>query len=128
LNSTTIITIALIVLIVWIVVRGIKGSKGIANYTAEQFGERLQLKSETELVDVREIAEYRGGHIPGSINIPLSQLQGRISEISRDREVLLYCRSGMRSKRAAAILRGQGFQYLGHLQGGILSWKGPIKK
>ncbi|WP_239614974.1 rhodanese-like domain-containing protein [Cohnella mopanensis] len=125
---STILGLLLIVVIVMLVIRGFSSSKGLSNYNAEQFGERLAGNAKAMLIDVREVAEFRSGHLPRAINIPLSQLQNRIGEVAnvKDREVLLYCRSGMRSKRAAAILRGHGLERLGHLQGGIMSWRGKI--
>ncbi|WP_333474169.1 rhodanese-like domain-containing protein [Paenibacillus gyeongsangnamensis] len=64
--------------------------------------------------------------IPGAKNIPLSQLSRRIDEIPKDRDLLLYCRSGMRSKSAARILRKRGFVRLILLQGGINAWSGQL--
>ncbi|WP_338044828.1 rhodanese-like domain-containing protein [Paenibacillus lignilyticus] len=72
--------------------------------------------------------EIKQGYIPGAINIPLSQMKKRISEIPRDRNVYLYCRSGMRSKQAARILQKSGYRDLAHLQGGVMSWKEKIAK
>jgi rhodanese-related sulfurtransferase len=54
--------------------------------------------------------------------IPLAQLPGRLAEINRDREVILQCKVGARSARAAAFLRGQGFANARNLKGGILAW------
>jgi rhodanese-related sulfurtransferase len=67
-------------------------------------------------------------HIPGAKNIPLSQLKQRLGEIPTDRDILLYCRSGMRSKSAANILTKNGHTKLNHLQGGIGAWTGKIAK
>lgn len=84
-------------------------------------------KSKTKLViDVREPDEYKSGFIQGAKNIPLSQLEQRLGEIPKDRDVLLYCRSGMRSKSAARILSKHGYTRLAHLQGGVSSWDGKL--
>ncbi|MEX2459692.1 MAG: rhodanese-like domain-containing protein [Paenibacillaceae bacterium] len=80
------------------------------------------------LVDVREPNEYKGGFIPNALNIPLSQIKGRIGEFTKDKEVYLYCRSGMRSKQAARILHKNGISNLANLQGGISAWNGKITK
>jgi phage shock protein E len=62
------------------------------------------------LVDVRTPAEFAAGHIPGAVNIPLQQLDGRLSELQpKDQAVVLYCRSGNRSGTAARMLKSAGF-------------------
>lgn len=74
------------------------------------------------LVDVREAEEFAGGHLPGAENVPLSQLRERLGELPRDREILLYCKSGKRSYDAARALSQRGFR-VRTLPGGIDSWR-----
>lgn len=63
----------------------------------------------TTIIDVRTIAEYQDGHVPGSINIPLSELQSRIHEIKdMEGDLILCCASGNRSGQAAAYLNSIG--------------------
>ena len=62
-----------------------------------------------QVVDVRSPAEFRGGHVPGSKNIPLDQIQTRIKELDPARPVLLCCASGSRSAMAVSLLKRQGF-------------------
>ncbi|UUZ90766.1 rhodanese-like domain-containing protein [Paenibacillus sp. P25] len=88
----------------------------------------LEGSKQTVLIDVRELGEFKGGHIQGAKNIPLSQLNRRLGEIPKDRDLLLYCRSGMRSKSAARILMKNGFTRLAHLRGGISAWTGSVSK
>ncbi len=63
-------------------------------------------------VDVRTPGEYRAGHAPGAVNIPLDQLPGRLSELDRGRPVVLCCATGSRSAAAASLLRQAGFEAL----------------
>ncbi len=63
-----------------------------------------------QLVDVRTAAEFAGGHAPGSVNIPLSEIGERARELDRSRPVIVCCASGTRSAIAARRLRGQGFK------------------
>jgi phage shock protein E len=70
---------------------------------------RERLARGATVIDVRTPAEFRGGAYPGAINLPLGELSARVSEIRRDRPVVLYCRSGSRSGMAAAQLRNLGF-------------------
>lgn len=62
------------------------------------------------LLDVRTPGEYGGGHLRGSINIPVQGLGKRIGELDKRRGVVVYCRSGMRSRTAVSMLRAQGFE------------------
>lgn len=103
--------------------------KGLKNLTAEQLKGKLQQSpKERMLIDVREPGEFQSGHIPGAVNIPLSRLKEQLHQIPKDTEVLLYCRSGMRSKQAAKILAKAGYRNLFHLAGGIAAWTGRINK
>lgn len=63
------------------------------------------------VLDVRTPAEFESGHVQGAVNVPVDLLPGRLDELgAKDRPVVLYCRSGGRSARAAAILRQAGWQ------------------
>ncbi len=76
------------------------------------------------LLDVRTPREYYAGHIEGATLIPIQQLQGRLGEIEKhkNKDILIYCRSGNRSTVAGQILNAAGFDRLLHLRGGINSW------
>jgi hydroxyacylglutathione hydrolase len=73
-------------------------------------------------VDVRTPGEHATGQIPGSINLPLSRLEARISEVPKDRPLLVYCAGGYRSSIAASLLRSQGFTDVSELAGGMTAW------
>jgi rhodanese-related sulfurtransferase len=60
------------------------------------------------IVDVRSPAEFAAGHVPGATNLPVDELGARLSEVPADRMVVVYCASGMRSARAAGMLRAAG--------------------
>ncbi len=72
--------------------------------------EALQLwqNKEATLIDIRTPAEYRDGHIPGVVNIPLDELEKRLSEIPKDKKVVLICRTGNRSAQGTKMLRSKG--------------------
>jgi len=75
------------------------------------------------IVDVRSPAEYRGGHIEGSKNIPVGQLGGRLKELgSKDRAIVVCCASGARSRAAQGQLRAAGFTNV-HDLGPWIDWR-----
>lgn len=89
---------------------------GPAEYVSE-FGEGTP----HYLLDVRTSQEYAGGHIAGSANISVETLADNLSQVPRDRTVVVYCRSGNRSAQAARILADAGFTDIRDL-GGINTW------
>jgi rhodanese-related sulfurtransferase len=117
--------ILLAALVLWMLYRQFASVKGLRTLPSEQF----QNESKgNKVIDVREIHEYKRGHIKGAVNVPLSQLQQRMGDIPKDRPVYLYCQSGMRSKQAAKLLGRNGFADVADLRGGIMSWSGPTHK
>ena len=83
------------------------------------------------VLDVRTADEYVAGHVPGSVNIPHDQLASRLAEVPKDRDVVLYCRSGRRVQMAADVLAGSGYARLEHLQGDMPAWSNqgrPVEK
>ncbi|WP_376794122.1 rhodanese-like domain-containing protein [Thermogemmatispora sp.] len=96
----------------------------ISTIDVRQAWERLASPdSEAVLIDVREPWEYRSGHAPRAINIPLGQLRARLNEVPRDREVLLICLSGHRSAQAARQLQRLGLSRVANVKGGIARWR-----
>lgn len=73
-------------------------------------------------LDVREPGEWTQIHIPGSVLIPLAQLQSRLDELPRDKEIVVVCRSGNRSVTGLDILRRDGFEKSSSMTGGLISW------
>ncbi|HRH37129.1 MAG TPA: rhodanese-like domain-containing protein [Flavobacteriales bacterium] len=67
------------------------------------------IESGATIVDVRTAGEYAGGHVKGSVNIPLDQLMKNMKRIPKGKPVITCCASGMRSGSAASSLRGQGY-------------------
>lgn len=94
--------------------------------TAEQARELMRSRpaGTLQLIDVRQPREYEEAHIPGAILIPLNELPRRIEEIDRERETIVYCRSGVRSMAACQILGDNRIPHVLNLRGGILQWQG----
>ena len=87
---------------------------------------KMEARENFFLLDVREPNEYQIGKIPGSTLIPLGDVPQRYQEIPKDREVIVQCKMGGRSAKAAAFLRQQGFTNVKNLKGGILDWSDKI--
>jgi hydroxyacylglutathione hydrolase len=78
-----------------------------------------------QVVDIRNQGEIdETGSIPGSVNIPLPQLVGRLGELDPDAPTVVYCAGGYRSTIAASTLRANGFADVSDLLGGIGAWGG----
>lgn len=77
-----------------------------------------------QLLDVRQPGEYAKGHLPGARLIPLGELAERASELEDDKQIIVYCRSGVRSKTACQILTRLGLEKVLNMEGGIASYNG----
>jgi rhodanese-related sulfurtransferase/rubrerythrin len=77
-----------------------------------------------QMLDVRQPKEYEQSHIPGATLIPLSDLIYNLSLLDKNNPVIVYCRSGVRSKAGCQILAQAGFSNCFNMSGGILKWNG----
>ncbi|PKL50417.1 MAG: pyridine nucleotide-disulfide oxidoreductase [Candidatus Riflebacteria bacterium HGW-Riflebacteria-2] len=80
-----------------------------------------ELKPDQKLIDVRTLEEAQAGMIPGSIHIPLHELRQKIGELSKDREYIVYCQTGLRSYLAYRILKQRGLRVV-NLDGGYKTY------
>lgn len=92
-----------------------------ARIAPSEYQESFAANVDHILIDVRTPAEFSSGHIPGAINISVETLEQRLSEVSGDVPVVVYCRSGNRSAQAARILANAGYAQIYDL-GGIVDW------
>jgi rhodanese-related sulfurtransferase len=74
------------------------------------------------LLDVREDDEWAAGHAPDAQHVPMNQIPTRLDEVPDDREVLVVCRSGIRSARVVQFLRSHGRDKVHNLDGGLQEW------
>ncbi len=93
----------------------------IEQITPEQLESRLA-ESDVTLVDVREVHEYRAGHVAGAINLPLALIPVRLHELPSDKELTIICQSGNRSLQACMWLARQGRASVNVL-GGTGTWQ-----
>lgn len=73
-------------------------------------------------VDVRNPPELNEGYAPNAVNIPLPELKHRVGELPKDKDLLIYCRSGRRSEAATRILMEQGYDRVYNVLGGYLAF------
>lgn len=90
--------------------------------SARVLSEELASADPPLVLDVRTPREWLGGHINGSLNIPLNHLQERIGELPRDRRIVVHCAGGYRSSIAASILYRNAITNVAELAGGLAAW------
>jgi adenylyltransferase/sulfurtransferase len=94
--------------------------------TVEELKGRLDRGENVFILDVRNPEEHRICRLAGSTLLPLPELPQRFRELDREKEMVVHCKSGLRSAKAILFLRQQGFQKLKNLKGGILAWADRI--
>ncbi len=98
---------------------------GIPQMTVKELKRRMDAGEDVQLIDVREPYEYQIAQIGGKL-IPQNDVPQRLSEIDREREVVVHCRSGARSQRIAELLKQSGYPNVVNVAGGILAWADEI--
>ena len=98
------------------------GVNSATEITAVELKRRLDRGDSVKIVDVREPNEYQINRIPGSQLIPLGDIPKRYEELDPNEEIVVQCKSGVRSGKAADFLRSVGFKRVLNLKGGILDW------
>lgn len=100
---------------------GIPGDGGSSpRVTADELVAMVDGKEKITIIDVRTPAEFQGGHIPGSVSIPLNTLDNADVEVLG--RIVVCCASGMRSVRGRELLTAKGFKDVVDLKGGIRAW------
>ncbi|HLR52813.1 MAG TPA: rhodanese-like domain-containing protein [Candidatus Avamphibacillus sp.] len=95
--------------------------KGVQNITSTELKNMLKNKDK-QFIDVRTPVEYQENKIIAFQNIPLHELRTRLHHLSKEKETVLICQSGMRSQQAAKMLKKAGFQQIYNVAGGMNSW------
>ncbi|TCO82761.1 rhodanese-related sulfurtransferase [Plasticicumulans lactativorans] len=87
---------------------------------------RLMNDADAAVVDVREVSEFRVGHIPEARSLPAGELDRRVGELEKFKSspLIVYCQNGERSLAIARKLRDQGFASARALAGGLFAWQG----
>lgn len=113
--------IVIIAVVLWLVLRRFGGVKGVQTITASELKNQLKDKNK-QFIDVRTPGEYKSRHIREFKNIPLHQLPQKVNQLSKDKEVVVICQSGMRSARACKILKQNGFEKVTNVKGSMNAW------
>jgi len=100
----------------------------VPEITPEALRDRLEAGEATLLVDVREPFEAKIADLPdvGQLRIPTGAFADRLDEIGRDRDGVVYCRSGSRSEWAVRMLLAHGYDRVWNLNGGVLRWRTDV--
>ncbi|MFP7159388.1 rhodanese-like domain-containing protein [Priestia aryabhattai] len=120
-ESSTVINILMVALILWFLVQRFVPTKGIKQITTLELKSELK-KKDKQFIDVRTPHEYRSKHIKGFRNISLSELSQQANQLSKEKEVLVICQSGMRSTKASKILKKLGFKHITNIKGGMSTY------
>lgn len=121
-----IVNYILIGLLVLFIIKRFIPVKGIKTISAEQLKSELKNKNK-QLIDVRKPGEFKENHLKGFTNIPLHQLTQKANQLSKDKEVIVICQSGMRSQKASRTLKKLGFKEVTNVKGGMLEWDGKTE-
>jgi rhodanese-related sulfurtransferase len=104
-----ILNLLILSLVILFLIQRLFPTKGVRQITTAELKKELQDKNK-QFIDVRTPGEYRGNHIRHFKNIPLHELAQKASQLSKDKEVVVICQSGMRSNKASKVLKKLGFQ------------------
>jgi sulfur-carrier protein adenylyltransferase/sulfurtransferase len=97
-----------------------------SDLSPKEVKERIDRKDNFLLIDVREPHEYQIASIPSSKLIPLGELPKRLSEVPKDIDVVVHCKSGMRSAKGVELLKQNGYTRVVNMKGGILAWSDQV--
>lgn len=112
----------IIALLFFFMIKRILPTKGVNNISTTDLKTVLNDKKK-QFDDVRTAGEFKGNHIKEFNNIPLHQLaQKAEKELSKEKEVIVICQSGMRSQKASKMLKKLGFTKVTNVKGGMSAW------
>jgi molybdopterin/thiamine biosynthesis adenylyltransferase/rhodanese-related sulfurtransferase len=94
--------------------------------SAHELKRKIDAREPFDLIDVREAFEYEIARIDGAKLIPLGEIADRVSELQRERPIVIHCHSGQRSAEAVRLLQQRGFANVYNLEGGIDAWSDQI--
>lgn len=114
-----------LVSLAWIACSGGDGPVAAGVISSQELAERLDGEDRPIVLDVRTVEEFEGGHIPGAVNIPHTELAARIGELAdaRSEEIVVHCERGGRARSAEVVLEEAGFTQVRDLSGHMSAWR-----
>jgi rhodanese-related sulfurtransferase len=103
-----------------------RGGKKWEEITPAELQKRMKGDNPPTIIDVREPYEFRQGHIPGAIMLPLGRLQSKLKGLDPGKSYVMVCLSGSRSRQACSLMTQSGIENISNLAGGMGSWDGEI--
>lgn len=116
-----IIDVIIFLFVVWFLSQRLMPTKGVKTISTTDLKGMLKDKN-IQFVDVRTKGEYSTNHIKEFKNIPLNELPQQASQLSKDKEIVVICQSGMRSTRACKMLKKMNFDNISNVKGGMSAW------
>ncbi|CAM3622900.1 rhodanese-like domain-containing protein [Flavobacterium gelidilacus] len=106
----------------------VKQQEGVNLVDSNKFEEQMK-ESTSQIIDVRTTEEFSDGHIVNAVNMDVTSddFEAKIASLDKEKPVMVYCKSGGRSAKAAAILRDNGFKQVYDLDGGMIGWNAASK-
>lgn len=117
----TLILIAVAVVVIWFVAQRVLMMRSVVEVSVKEAQEKV--KAGAAFIDVRQPTEFQSGHAIGAKLIPLHELSARVSEIPKNKAVVIICASGNRSATAAYQLTKLGYENVFSVRGGTGAWR-----
>ena len=117
-----VLSIILLLVVGYLAYKMFAPTKGVKQVSTTELKPLLNDRKRFYL-DVRTPVEFKGNHIKGFKNIPLQTLNSQLNQIPKDKEVLVICQSGMRSKQAVKVLKKAGYSNVTEVRGGMNAWR-----
>ncbi|MCY1692379.1 rhodanese-like domain-containing protein [Exiguobacterium sp. SL14] len=117
-----VLSIILLLVVGYLAYKMFAPTKGVKQVSTTELKPLLNDRKRFYL-DVRTPAEFKGNHIKGFKNIPLQTLNSQLNQIPKDKEVLVICQSGMRSKQAIKVLKKAYYTDVTEVRGGMNAWR-----
>lgn len=118
----TILIIAALIIIAYFSLSSSLLASPATDISQDDFLARKQSSNDYLLLDVRTEEEFAQGHIEGALNISHTEIINRLEDIPKDKDLIIYCRSGKRAGVAAKLLAKNGYKNLFHLDGDMNGW------
>ncbi len=96
------------------------------SYTPQELVSEMEKRDDILLIDIRESHELAQGGIKDAIHIPMGQIPEKMGTLPRDKDLIVFCHLGFRSKQVRRYLQKSGFHRTAHLKGGINRWNKEV--